>query len=64
MAGHDFVLNSDVKSMGQDWGLNFDGTRNEGAVDSAVREFAHLVGRQISVTYREDHKFTTWMIRK
>eukprot|EP01083_Nonionella_stella_P313706 1127370_1 len=55
MAGHDYVLASDVK--GQDFSLNFDGTRDttgritKGAVDDFFNMAEHL--RQLTVSYRE-----------
>ncbi len=61
-AGHDFIKAAQMTH--EDWGLNYDGPRHEGAVEGAVREFANRVDRQLSITYSEGHMWTTWLMRK
>jgi hypothetical protein len=66
IGGHDYVKQNDgPKQSGQDWTLNYDGTRDKlgRAVKGAVDEFAALVYRQVVVTYRDLH-FNTWLMRK
>lgn len=66
MAGHDYVTNNDgPKQGGQDWSINYDGTRDpQGrAVKGAVDEFMNKLYIQISVSYREA-SWNTWAVRK
>jgi len=82
MAGHDYTEqdepgpNLDPANTGQDWTLNFDGTRDasgrvvKGAVDDffagvAAESPADLKAcpRVIPVSYRED-SWNTWAVRK
>ncbi|CAL6335533.1 unnamed protein product [Bathycoccus prasinos] len=68
-AGHDYVTNNDLRAThaktGQDWTLNFDGTIDKTGtlVKGAVDLFSQEVGRQVTVTYREQ-PYNTWLIRK
>ena len=64
LAGHDFVTNHELQTLSpdQDWSMCEDGTRNEGAVNGAVTDFAQEHNLQLSITYRED--FPTWYARK
>lgn len=62
LAGHDFLYSSEVPA--QDWSICGDGSVNAGAVRGAVQEFAESHGLVISVMYREEHIFNTWMIQK
>mmetsp|Transcript_87449 Transcript_87449/g.155099 ORF Transcript_87449/g.155099 Transcript_87449/m.155099 type:complete len:237 (-) Transcript_87449:166-876(-) len=63
MAGHDFNNAAFAAKPGQDWTLNYDGTRDpEGrAVKGAVEEFAKQMSRTITVG--TDDK-PSWAIRK
>lgn len=47
-AGHDYIDAAGVKAVHpqEDWGLCQNGTRHEGAVEGAVRDFAEQVGAQ------------------
>jgi len=66
IAGHDYVTNNDgPRQMGQDWSVNFDGTRDSTgrAVKGAVDDFAAKHGLHISVSYREP-SWNTWAARK
>mmetsp|Transcript_34771 Transcript_34771/g.83150 ORF Transcript_34771/g.83150 Transcript_34771/m.83150 type:complete len:279 (-) Transcript_34771:82-918(-) len=65
-AGHDYVSQDDGPSSGgQDWTLNYDGTRDETrlVVKGAVDQFAASVCRQVTVSYREK-AWNSWAIRK
>ena len=87
VCGHDYTEQSepsderelDPQQTGQDWTLNFDGTRDESGrvVKGAVDDFFDGIApppygsppelqrcpRQVVVTYREAH-FNTWCVRK
>mmetsp|Transcript_57901 Transcript_57901/g.188253 ORF Transcript_57901/g.188253 Transcript_57901/m.188253 type:complete len:142 (+) Transcript_57901:441-866(+) len=82
MAGHDYTVQDepapfqDPAMSGQDWTLNFDGTRDasgrvvKGALDDFFSGVAaespsdlKLCPRPISVTYRES-AWNTWAVRK
>lgn len=65
LAGHDYMNAIEVKkiSQNQDWSLNEDGSRNDGAVRGAVDDFAASVGRQVVVAYRESY-WNSWLIVK
>ncbi|KAI2495870.1 methyltransferase domain-containing protein [Fragilaria crotonensis] len=66
MAGHDYVTQDDGPEQGgQDWTTNYDGTKDETrtVVKGAVDKFAMEVGRQLTISYRED-SFNTWAMRK
>lgn len=65
-AGHDYVTNNDgPRQHGQDWSLNYDGTRDPTgrAVKGAVDDFADKYGLHLGVSYRE-RGFNTWAARK
>eukprot|EP00602_Paraphysomonas_sp_CaronLab_P001409 CAMPEP_0185026248 /NCGR_PEP_ID=MMETSP1103-20130426/10182_1 /TAXON_ID=36769 /ORGANISM="Paraphysomonas bandaiensis, Strain Caron Lab Isolate" /LENGTH=114 /DNA_ID=CAMNT_0027559757 /DNA_START=408 /DNA_END=749 /DNA_ORIENTATION=- len=54
IGGHDYVTQNDgPMQSGQDWTINFDGTRDKlgRAVKGAVDEFASSICRQVVVTY-------------
>lgn len=66
LAGHDYVTNDDgPQQNGNDWTLNFDGTRDtSGRVSKgAVDDFAAEHSLQLTVSYREKH-YNTWATRK
>ena len=62
MAGHDYNENSEIR--GQDWGLYYNGTRNERAVKGAVDNFFIPKGLAITVSYYREQNFMTWMVQK
>ena len=70
MAGHDYLTHADVAPTGQDWTLNYDGTRDttgtivQGAVDKFFMSGNSTTNphyRQVIVSYRADD---TWAVRK
>merc|ERR1712187_57722 len=75
MAGHDYMEQSDLGYDGDDWTLNYDGTRDEsgrvvkGAVDDFFAGEAEesplalvLCPKQVTVTYCEG--YNTWVVSK
>eukprot|EP00122_Pirum_gemmata_P000164 Pgem_evm1s139 len=54
-AGHDFVVQSEIETSGQDWTLNYDGSRDETGevVYGAVTDFAQKHNLQIQLSYRD-----------
>ena len=62
MAGHDYNENSEIR--GQDWGLCYNGTRNERAVKGDVDDFFISKGHTITVSYYREQNFMTWMVQK
>lgn len=65
MAGHDYTSAYLVRlRSGQNWEVCMDGSKNDGAVQGAVDEFAHKHGLTVSVTWGEFHQWRTWIIRK
>jgi hypothetical protein len=66
MAGHDYLDNAELKiaTPKQDWGLCMDGSRNEGAVKGAVEDFAMEKGLTISVLYKQNHVWKSWVVQK
>ena len=64
-AGHDYSTadNPELASHGQDWSLNYDGTRNPRAVKGAVDDFAASIGRELTLT-TADGSLPSWLIRK
>lgn len=65
MAGHDYETGASIKALlpNEDWGLCGNGSRNEGAVVSAVNDFFKRLGLTVTVTYREG-QWNSWMVRK
>lgn len=66
LAGHDYVeQNEGPRSTGQDWTMNYDGTRDlTGRVaKGAVDDFARLHGLQLTISYREP-MWNAWATRK
>ena len=63
MAGHDYITNAELP-RGQDWSICQDGSKHPGAVRGAVEEFMLKRGQTITVTYKEQHPFRTWMVLK
>lgn len=63
LAGHDYVEQNEIG--GQDWTVNFDGTRDETGrvVKGAVDDFAAKHHRQVMVSYK-DGSWPSWAIRK
>lgn len=65
-AGHDYVTQNDgPKQGGQDWTINYDGTRDATgrAVKGAVDDFSVKNNLQLTVSYREGG-WNTWAARK
>jgi predicted O-methyltransferase YrrM len=61
MSGHDYMSADEVH--GQDWSINYDGTRNIGAVKGAVDYFAATNNLQILLSYKEP-AWHTWTLLK
>ncbi|KAL7537419.1 hypothetical protein ACHAXR_007809 [Thalassiosira sp. AJA248-18] len=66
LAGHDYVTNDEVLRTGQDWSVNYDGTKDHTGtvVKGAVDTFAITVCRQVTVSYRDKNMFHSFAIRK
>ena len=61
MSGHDYMSADEVD--GQDWSINYDGTKNNGAVKGAVDHFASINNLQVLVSYKES-AWHTWTLLK
>ncbi|PRW57235.1 hypothetical protein C2E21_3942 [Chlorella sorokiniana] len=61
--GHDYITAAGVRQIHpqEDWSLCANGTRHEGAVEGAVRDFAQLHFLTVAVTYAEGHPWKSWM---
>jgi hypothetical protein len=63
---HDFMNMADLGQIdpNQDWSICMDGTKNEGAVRGAVQDFAAQKGLVLSVMYKEQGIWASWMVQK
>lgn len=64
MAGDDYLtaaeqlhLKGDVYDINDDWGICYDGTRHEGAVKGAVKQFATKHGLAVYSTWKKDSTY-------
>lgn len=61
MAGHDYMTAADRRRYAKDdWGICFDGSRNDGAVKGAVIDFAKANNLEIFTT-KSDYPYLSWI---
>lgn len=61
MAGHDYMTATDRRRYAKDdWGICYDGSRNDGAVKGAVLDFAKANSLEVYTT-KMDYPYSSWI---